>query len=118
MENLPIFKNRRCCSKNLTNVFFREGCLEEDGAAREDPCLESWGPWSVWRGTELVQPPAKAVQHRYRLCYRTPTCSYLNTEYAVGRNSSDRPTVTRKQFPTASTCKEHNNGNQFCKKFA
>ena len=79
MENLPIFKNRRCCSKNLTNVFFREGCLEEDGTAREDPCLESWGPWSAWRGTELVQPPAKAVQHRYRLCYRTPTCSYRRT---------------------------------------
>lgn len=119
MEDLTIFQDRRCCSKNLTNLFFREGCREEDGATKDHPCTESWGPWSSWTGTHLLQPPSrKAVHHRHRLCYRTPNCSYLNTEYAVEGNSSDRPSVTKKQFFNESECEMHNNGNQFCKKFA
>ena len=34
---------------------------------------------------------------RYRLCYSSSTCSYLETEYANNNNSSSRPTTFRRK---------------------
>ena len=74
------------------------------------PCEHDWSAWSAWSKTVLIgvftrwsvffkfsYPTLKTwyLIHywRYRLCYSSAACSYLETEYANNKDSSKRPTL-------------------------
>ena len=109
-ENLQKNIENRCCSKNQTNIFFRAGCRAESGK-KPILCDRDWSGWSDWFGTLNTEVFTRwksitfvifeilptfvlymtTLLSRYRLCYASPTCSYLETEYAKNKDCSSRP---------------------------
>ena len=59
-ENLqhPKYRNldNRCCSRNQTNIFFREGCQGRGKSSEKELmlCHHEWSSWSAWSTSEQI----------------------------------------------------------------